>query len=115
MNLISKEETINVLAARADEVGGIGKAYYERAIQIVAAMPLAETKQEVKEAEPEWIAADKNPRRKGLYLCFMQNSNDHGTWHEVCAYHGKGMWTTLLDEIDASKVVKYWRPLPKEP
>lgn len=110
MNLISKEETINVLAARAEETGGIGRSYYERAMQIVAAIPDTEVKQE---AAAEWTPANKNPKKKGPYLCFLKNSNG-GSWQEVCEYRGKGQWASL-DELDASIVVKFWRPLPENP
>lgn len=111
MNLISKEETINVLAARAEEVGGIGKAYYERAMQIIAAMPLAETKQEAKE-EPAWTPANKNPRRKGLYLCFC--SFEDNEWMDVCNYIGKGEWIDY-DGISVTGEVVSWMHLPEKP
>ena len=112
MNLISKEETINVLAARAEEVGGIGKAYYERAMQIVAAMPLAEAKQEVKETKPEWTLANKNPNRKGVYLCCCAVEKDE--WIEVFRYVGKGEWVDY-DGYARTGEVAYWMQLPEKP
>ena len=111
MTLISKEETINVLAARAEETGGIGKAYYERAMQIVAAMPLAETKQDVKE-KPAWTPVNKNPRRKGLYLCFCGFENND--WIEIFRYVGKGDWVDY-DGYARTGEVAYWMPLPDAP
>lgn len=114
MNLISKEETIKVLAARAEEVGGIGKAYYERAMQIVAAMPLAETKQEVKETKPEWTPANKNPKRKGNYLVHIVCPE--GEWIEIDKYEGKGTWINYgAGTEDASDYVTHWMPLPEKP
>jgi len=107
MTLIDKGATINAINQRAEETGGIGKTYYERAAAIVATMP--NVVDEKKTAE--WKTG--NPRRKGRYLTHI--ICPEGEWLEIDKYEGKGKWMNPWSGDDASDYVEHWMELPDTP
>ena len=109
-----KEEAIKTFARKADEAGGIGKTYFERAIQILASIP--EQKAEApKEEAPAWNPVSKNPRRKGEYLVLIDCPA--GEWMEVDRYEGRGLWLHEGDDEphDVTEYVVCWMNLPSKP
>lgn len=109
-----KEEAIHALAVRADQTGGIGKTYFERAIQTIAALP--EQKAEApKEEVLTWNPVSKNPRRKGNYLVHIVCPA--GEWMEVDRYEGRGLWLHETDDEPqpVTEYVTHWVSLPNKP
>ena len=111
MNLIEKESAIRAIEEKAYGVGSVARTYYERAIKAIDDLPIRAAEADAPEV-PKWTPADKKPKRKGLYLCYMVVGAEE--WQEVCMYEGKGKWADLDGHSDTAEVFA-WMPLPEKP
>lgn len=111
MNLIDRDIALYQLKVRADMSGGIAKTTFERAIKIVNDVPVVDV--EEKKETPKWTPVKTKPKKRGLYLCYM-NVGQPEDWFEECQYIGKGEWCDL-DGNGVTGEVRAWMELPEKP